>query len=90
MRLAYVAFLVSLLVACKQGEGESCQIDSDCRGSLVCSRNLRVCVADPGGETDAAVTGIDAAPADAWPIDGGPDPMPDAMPPPDAMPDAAP
>lgn len=84
LRLAFVIASMTLLVACKQGEGESCQIDSDCKGSLVCSRNLRICVVDPGEEMDAAGAAIDAAPADAWPIDGGP---PDAPPvPPDANP----
>ena len=90
LRLSFVLSLLTLLAACKQGEGEHCQVDSDCKGSLVCSRNLRVCVVDPGGAVDAAVDEHDAAPADAWPIDAPPAP-PDAPPaPPDAMPIDAP
>ncbi len=91
LRLAFVisamTAVVSLLGACKQGEGESCQIDSDCKGSLVCSRNLHICVVDPGGgEIDAGGAEVDAGPADAWPIDSLP-PPPDGPPePPDAMP----
>ena len=87
LRLAFVISAMTALIACKQGEGESCQIDSDCKGSLVCSRNLHICVVDPGGgDIDAGGTGIDAGPADAWPIDSMPAP-PDAPPePPDAMP----
>jgi hypothetical protein len=87
LRLAFAVATLTALGACKSAEGEACQVDDDCKGSLVCSRNLRVCVVDPGGGNDAAVDDTDGAPADAWPIDGGePPPPPDAAEPPDAAP----
>jgi hypothetical protein len=86
LRLAFAIAALASLAACKQGEGEACQVDSDCKGSLVCSRNLRICVVDPGDEVDAGGVEHDAAPADAWPVDAGPAPL-DAPPePPDANP----
>jgi hypothetical protein len=80
MRRVALAFLLTAVAACKQGEGEPCQIDSDCKGDLVCQRTLKICVVDPGDQEEDAGIELDAAPADAWPIDGGPTP-PDAAPP---------
>jgi hypothetical protein len=87
--LAYVTAFVSLLftASCKQGEGEICQVDSDCESGLKCSRvldqNVQHCTknTDVGGDDDAGT--IDAPVPDATPLDGTP--APDAGPP-DATP----
>lgn len=58
------------LGACKQKEGEICQIDNDCESGLVCNAATGRCQtpgqagvdAGPNGPVDAAV---DAPPADA-------------------------
>jgi hypothetical protein len=72
------------LAGCKQGEGERCQIDSDCEEGLICSTSNSTCV--PKGVTTDAGPTIDAPPAttpDAGIPDAG---APDATP---ATPDAA-
>lgn len=77
MKRLAIAFALSALVAlglvvsCKQGEGERCQVDADCEDGLVCAQATQLCA---DNDTSA---GIDAmVPTDA------PDAMPDA--PPDA------
>ena len=85
MRFVYVAFALTLLAlpACKQGEGERCQVDSDCQSGLVCAPSTRTC---EHGIDEPHEPSPDALPIDAS-IDGGIDAMPiDAMP--DAMIDA--
>lgn len=78
-----------LLGACKQGEGERCQVDEDCEDDLTCSSATQTC------EERASSTPIDAVVPDAPPVDAMIDAMmPDAPPdapdaPPDAEPDAA-
>jgi hypothetical protein len=62
--LALVSSLVTL-AACKQGQGERCQIDDDCDSMLVCNKAKNTCQSTDGDELDASV--IDAAPADAPP-----------------------
>jgi hypothetical protein len=43
------------LSACKQGEGQRCQIQDDCEGDLICSTGDHVCrVFVPAGAADAA------------------------------------
>jgi hypothetical protein len=45
--------------ACSQGEGERCQIDSDCSGDLVCPNGASgngICTSRNSGNDDAAVT----------------------------------
>jgi hypothetical protein len=73
-----IALPVLLVAACKQGQGERCQVDRDCSSGLVCSSQM-ICV--PEGQQI-----IDAAPMVDGPIviDAR---VPDATPP---MPDAAP
>jgi hypothetical protein len=82
MRFVYLALSMSLLAlpACKQGQGERCQVDSDCEDGLLCAPATKTCEHTASG-------GFDASP-DAIPIDAGIDAMPDAAPMPDAMPDA--
>ncbi|RMH40446.1 MAG: hypothetical protein D6689_13800 [Deltaproteobacteria bacterium] len=84
--------------ACKQGEGQRCEIDSDCEDGLICSPGpggQSVCVPDTSGTpVDAAPkpmpdASADAAPSDAAPPDAGVDAAPpDAAPPDAAPPDA--
>ena len=54
------------VAACKQGQGERCQVDEDCESGLVCNKAKNTCQSTTGGDLDADI--IDAAPADA-PID---------------------
>jgi hypothetical protein len=60
--LALVAS-IGLFAACKQGQGERCQVDDDCESSLVCNKAKNTCQSSGGFDLDADV--IDAAPADA-------------------------
>ncbi len=60
--LALGASIVTL-AACKQGQGERCQVDEDCASGLVCNKAKNTCQSTTGGDLDADV--IDAAPADA-------------------------
>jgi len=66
------------MFACKQGEGDVCQVTLDCQDGLECNAGTQRCQ-KPGGATpttDAAVPVVDAAPVvDAMP------PVVDAMPP---------
>ena len=72
-RLGLVLLFGAALFACKQGEGDRCQIDSDCEDDLVCVQEATGGVCRPtgggGGSVDAA------PPADAPPaIDAGDEP----------------
>ena len=82
MRFVYLALSLSLLAlpACKQGQGERCQVDSDCEEGLLCAPATKTCEHTASG-------GFDASP-DAIPIDAGIDGMPDAAIADAAMPDA--
>jgi|LNFM01.2.fsa_nt_gb hypothetical protein len=75
-----------LLGACKQGEGERCQVNEDCEDGLTCSSATQTC------EERATATPIDAVVPDAQPVDAAIDAMPPDAPPdaPDAAPDAEP
>ena len=68
------------LAACKQGEGEYCQINDDCKDGLVCAPTTSTC------QAPADVINEDAG-IDAQPIDGG---LIDAEQPDAAAPDAGP
>jgi hypothetical protein len=87
--IAFAATAAVTVSACKQQEGEQCQVNSDCADGLICRKVGRVCATD---EDDDAVfdAGPDALAPDAQlvPFDA----MPDAAPtPPDAeIPDATP
>lgn len=69
--ISFFALLAMLsLAGCKQGKGEHCQIDSDCKDGLKCvpgANDERIC---GGGAVDGG-PGIDAATPDAAP--GTPD-----------------
>jgi hypothetical protein len=60
-----LAASIAMLAACKQGQGERCQVDEDCADGLVCNKAKNTCQSTTGGDLDADV--IDAAPADAPP-----------------------
>lgn len=69
MRFRIRAFLVCLLlavwfVACKQGEGEVCQIDDDCETGLECNAGTMRCQS-PGADRADASPRADAGPEDA-------------------------
>jgi hypothetical protein len=77
--LMFVAMLggtVLGLAACKQGEGERCQVNDDCDSGLVCNQATGTCARQTEGDIDADVPPqIDAPPVDA--VDAPPD-APDA------------
>lgn len=66
---------LAAIAACKQGEGDRCQVDDDCETGLSCNKATTTCTSKMGGAADASI--IDQAPADA-PVDGPPDAMLDA------------
>lgn len=62
-------FVCLVVVGCKSGEGERCQVNDDCASPLVCNPAKNTCQqAGVTGQIDAAPV-IDAPPADA-PTDG--------------------
>ena len=70
--LAFVAGTAAFVTACKQDEGERCQVNTDCADGLVCNQATQECAQTTGGGIDATVPdGPDAAP------DGPPDATPD-------------
>jgi hypothetical protein len=83
--LSLSLLLLALAPACKQGEGERCQIDDDCSGGLVCSDSQHICVGTGGSPPDG-VPIPDAHPPDAT-VDGGDGPAFDGAP--DGTPDGA-
>jgi hypothetical protein len=68
---ACALFAGGFVAACRQGEGERCQVNDDCEDPLVCVEATHTCA------TSNSSMGIDAT----IPLDA-PDAMPDA---PDAM-----
>jgi len=76
VRLAALAVVLAL-TACRQGEGERCQVDSDCEEGLVCTGRTRTCEHSAASPRDASP---DAEPIDAMgPVDAAVDAAPDAM-----------
>lgn len=86
--VSFVALVLALSVfGCKQGEGETCQIDTDCKDGLDCVlENTNFVCRKPGGGSDIdagpdfdatptpdASIAPDAAPVDAGAVDGGVD-----------------
>ncbi|HEY4238553.1 MAG TPA: hypothetical protein VGM88_02015 [Kofleriaceae bacterium] len=77
--------LVSGLAACGQDEGERCQVQADCAGSLICNLATNTCETSASGDLDAKppddsfIIKFDSPP-------GSESPAPDAAP--DAGPDA--
>jgi hypothetical protein len=53
--LGLVGSLVTL-AACKQGQGERCQVDDDCESGLVCNKAKNTCQSTTGGDQDAGIT----------------------------------
>lgn len=51
MMRVFVGVVILSLMACRQGEGERCQVDSDCDDGLICS-------CPSGGEGQACDDGI--------------------------------
>lgn len=78
---AALAFAATALVAaCRQSEGDRCQVNADCEDGLVCNQATQTCAKTSGGGIDADVPDPpmpDAALPDA-PIDAAID-APDAM-----------
>ena len=84
-RLAIITAAVALaaaglVAACRQGEGDRCQIDADCESPLICNQATQTCASTTGRGIDADVPEPpmpDAAVIDA-PVDSSID-APDAM-----------
>ena len=71
-----LALVVAAWTACKQEEGERCQVNDDCVDDLVCNKATGQCATSGGGGIDATLP-IDA-PDGAVTIDAPVD-APDAM-----------
>jgi len=56
---AALAFLVFTGIACKQGRGQRCEIDSDCEDGLTCSQ--MGAASGPNGTCGGGMTTMDAA-----------------------------
>ncbi len=77
---ACVLAAAGLVAACRQGEGDRCQVNADCESPLVCNQATQTCAKTSGGGIDAEVPDppmADAALPDA-PVDAMID-APDAM-----------
>lgn len=68
-----IALVSSLftVAACKQGEGERCQVNDDCTSPLVCNTATNTCQSESGGGIDATV--IDAVVTQDAAVDATPD-----------------
>ena len=64
------ALLAVTLAACKQGEGEVCQIDDDCESGLECNAGTMRCQS-PGADRADAAPPADAGAPDAREADAG-------------------
>ena len=62
--LAASASIVTV-AACKEGQGDRCQVNDDCEDGLVCNKAKNTCQSTEGGDEDAQT--IDMVPADAPP-----------------------
>jgi len=60
---ALVLGIGTWVAACKQGEGDRCQVDADCADGLVCNQATQSCAKTNGGGIDANIA--DGPPADA-------------------------
>lgn len=64
--IAALLIAAAAWVGCKQGEGERCQIDSDCADGLICNQATQSCAETTGGGIDASVPDMTIdAPVDA-------------------------
>ncbi len=70
---------VTVMIGCKQAEGERCQVTADCEDGLQCNQgtNPPSCQRSVGGGIDATVPDMTDAPPD-MPVDADVDAMPDA------------
>jgi hypothetical protein len=50
-----ILFVGLLIVGCKQGKGERCQIDTDCQSPLTCNVATMACQGPTSGDVDARV-----------------------------------
>ena len=41
------------MIACRQGEGDRCQVNADCASGLVCNQATQSCAKTSGGGIDA-------------------------------------
>lgn len=72
----FVLLSVGVIAACKQGEGERCQVNADCDDGLICNQgtNPPSCQATVGGGIDATVPDADPdGPVDATDATDAPD-----------------
>lgn len=60
---ALVLAVATWVAACKQEEGERCQVDEDCSDGLLCNQATQECSRTTGGGIDASVP--DGPPVDA-------------------------
>ena len=67
MRLLVLFISTLALAGCKQGLGERCQIDTDCKAPLICVSATNTCQTGTGGTLDANIP--EDAPADSAPLD---------------------
>jgi len=84
-RLAVVVFVFAAAVAagmtsCKQGDGDRCQVQSDCSGGLICNQATGTC--------QSTTSGADGNISPDARVDGGPDAAADAAVDADTTPDA--
>lgn len=64
--LGVAGSVLALATSCKQGEGERCQVDDDCSGTLECNKAKNTCQSKAGGDLDASVIDLSLdAPPDA-------------------------
>jgi hypothetical protein len=85
---------LALLAGCKQGEGDRCEVNSDCESGLMCFMRGNAKVCQSSGFVPTADASVDSAPAaDSAPLPdaapGAPDTADVAPAPPDLAPDAA-
>ncbi len=85
--ILFFVFLVVLAGACKQGEGDRCEVDSDCKSGLTCETfgtgTGGLCTSRPGGtvrppDAVAPPPASDAVARDSPPRDSPPDVGPEA------------
>ena len=67
-----IALALLLLSACKQGNGQRCQVDSDCDSKMCSSAEPRVCIGGTDNTADIDAT-PDSPPEPPPPADAGPD-----------------
>jgi hypothetical protein len=76
---AGLAGIAGLATACKSGEGERCQLDTDCSSGLVCNQATAECASETTSlPIDATTPDFEDAPQDPdAPVDAPDDAEPD-------------